>query len=362
MTSAGTHYDVAVLGSGLAGATLATILARGGASVVMLEAGSHPRFAIGESTVPEFSALCKVLAAYFDVPELAHVGQFSSLRRHVSANSGIKRNFTFGVHEGGRDVQPTEWVQFPTLTTPLGPDSHIYRPDLDAWLTALAVRYGVSYLERTAVENVEIADDGVSLQTADSSITARFLVDAGGYRSLLARQLELREEPDVATNTRVIFTHMVDVHPLQKVCTGRFPLPSPPDQGTLHHLFEGGWFWIIPFGNHAQALNPVCSVGLTLDREHFPDTGPGPRRGVPVVRVAFPHRATPTVQRSPSAIVGQDRPFAVSVSPGRGRPLGPDAAQRSVRRPPVLRRHDADAARCAHRRHPDPRGAPGRQL
>lgn len=273
MTSAGTPYDVAVLGSGLAGATLAAIFARQGASVLMIEAGSHPRFAIGESTVPEFSALCRVLAEYFEVPELAHVGHFPALRRHISASSGIKRNFTFGVHTDGRDVQPAEWMQFPTLTTPLGPDSHIYRPDLDAWLTALAVRYGVTYRERTAVDDVELADDRVTLTIGAARLEARFLVDASGYRSLLARKLGLRGEPNLATNTRAIFTHMVDVHALQQVCAGRFPLPSPPDQGTLHHLFDGGWFWVIPFGNHSRSVNPVCSVGLILDRDRYPDTG-----------------------------------------------------------------------------------------
>ena len=57
-------YDVAILGSGLASATLATVLARHKLSVLMLESGSHPRFAIGESVVPEFGALAQVLAGH----------------------------------------------------------------------------------------------------------------------------------------------------------------------------------------------------------------------------------------------------------------------------------------------------------
>ena len=57
-----TLYDVAIVGSGLGGSTLATILARAGLQVLLLEAGSHPRFAIGESVVPEFSMRAKLLA------------------------------------------------------------------------------------------------------------------------------------------------------------------------------------------------------------------------------------------------------------------------------------------------------------
>ena len=59
-------YDVVILGSGLAGATLGAILARAGFKTLMLEADSHPRFAVGESTVPEFGARCRVLAKAFD--------------------------------------------------------------------------------------------------------------------------------------------------------------------------------------------------------------------------------------------------------------------------------------------------------
>ena len=45
--------------------------------------------------------------------------------------------------------------------------------------------------------------------------------------------------------------------------------------GTLHHIFEGGWMWVAPFGNHAKATNHRCSVGLSLTeafKEADPDT------------------------------------------------------------------------------------------
>ncbi len=41
-TSADTKYDVAIIGSGLAGTTLASILARQGLSVIVFEAKEHP--------------------------------------------------------------------------------------------------------------------------------------------------------------------------------------------------------------------------------------------------------------------------------------------------------------------------------
>jgi FADH2 O2-dependent halogenase len=47
-------------------------------------------------------------------------------------------------------------------------------------------------------------------------------------------------------------------------------LTSPLFHATLHHTFEGGWMWIIPFNNHPRATNPLCSVGLNLDTRVFP--------------------------------------------------------------------------------------------
>jgi FADH2 O2-dependent halogenase len=45
---------------------------------------------------------------------------------------------------------------------------------------------------------------------------------------------------------------------------------SPWHQGTLHHFFDGGWLWVIPFDNHADSRNRLCSVGLNLDNHRAP--------------------------------------------------------------------------------------------
>ena len=62
-----THVDVAILGSGIGGSMLATILARQGLSTTIIEAGVHPRFAIGESIIPETSLRLKILAEKYGV-------------------------------------------------------------------------------------------------------------------------------------------------------------------------------------------------------------------------------------------------------------------------------------------------------
>jgi 2-polyprenyl-6-methoxyphenol hydroxylase-like FAD-dependent oxidoreductase len=47
-----THCDVAVIGGGPAGATVAALLAQKGYSVTVFEKDRHPRFHIGESLLP----------------------------------------------------------------------------------------------------------------------------------------------------------------------------------------------------------------------------------------------------------------------------------------------------------------------
>jgi FADH2 O2-dependent halogenase len=65
---------------------------------------------------------------------------------------------------------------------------------------------------------------------------------------------------------------MVDVPCFSDIAQGLKDagLPYRLSQGTLHHIFKGGWLWVIPFNNHPAATNPLCSVGLQLDPRLYP--------------------------------------------------------------------------------------------
>ena len=100
-----------------------------------------------------------IMADAFGVPELGYLSNFQLLRHHVSANSGIKRNFSFLHHRPSEEHHAEESCQFQTMTYPLGPDSHLYRPDVDAWVTALAITYGAVYRERTVIDDLVLEED-----------------------------------------------------------------------------------------------------------------------------------------------------------------------------------------------------------
>ena len=69
-------YDVAILGSGMAGGMLGAVLARNGVRVLLIDAGTHPRFAVGESTIPYTSGMTRLIADRYGVPELKPLSAF----------------------------------------------------------------------------------------------------------------------------------------------------------------------------------------------------------------------------------------------------------------------------------------------
>ena len=264
-------FDVAIIGTGLAGTALAAILARQGQSVLMFEAGSHPRFAIGESLILETSETMRALATLYDVPEIAYFST-ENFMPHIGTSHGIKRHFGFLQHFPGQPHDPHHTLQAVIPREPHGHELHLFRQDSDQQMLTAAIAHGATVLQKTPVTEVDFDDDGVTIHAPQgAAYRARYIVDAGGFRSPLAQKFDLRHT-DLRTHSRALFTHMVGVTPYQKAVAPdlQYDLPFPMSEGTLHHLFDGGWLWVIPFNNHAQATNPLCSVGLLLDPRRHP--------------------------------------------------------------------------------------------
>ena len=290
------RYEVAILGSGIGGSMLACILAKQGVSTLLLEGASHPRFTIGESLIPETGLRLRILANKYDVPEIGWIGTFHKLRNHVSSNCGVKRSFGFMYHRAGEENRPEEINQFGTLTPPVGPDSHLFRQDTDAFLAALSVKYGATFHSQTRISDIKFGDDEVELRTdSGQSYHAKLLIDASGMRSMVSDQLGMRDEvPRFRTDTRTIYTHMMGVRSADLLLDAkdRRRLISPLGQSTMHHVFDGGWMWVIPFSNHRDATNPLTSVGLMLDRRKHPEA-----QGTPELEFRRIISAYPTIAR-----------------------------------------------------------------
>lgn len=135
------RFSVAILGSGITGTILGAILARNGVRTLLVEQGMHPRFAIGESTVPETTFMFRVLAARYGVPEIANLSTFNRFRRNISTTCGVKRNFSFVFHRKGEPQRAHEMAQLPTLSPPMRSDVHLFRQDIDSYLLSVVLRW-----------------------------------------------------------------------------------------------------------------------------------------------------------------------------------------------------------------------------
>lgn len=262
-------YDVIILGSGISGSVLGAIMASKGYRVIIVDGGTHPRFAIGESTIPQTSQVISMLAREHKIREFENIGLGApaGLRAQIGNSSGVKKSFGFCFHEAGKEFDPAHGNMYGNIWRD---EQHLFRQDVDAYLFHVAIGYGCEVRQNCMVSDVELDDSGVAIGLPGGErLRGRFIVDGTGARSILADHLGLREEPtSLKTRTRGMFTHMMGVKPFEECAES--PYNVGWSEGTTHHIFEGGWFWVIPFNNWEGATNPLISVGLTLDIDAYP--------------------------------------------------------------------------------------------
>ena len=262
------EYDIVVLGSGIIGTSAALLCSRLGARVLVVEKHAHPRFAIGEATVPCTQIGFHNLATKYGVPELYDVNNFIGLKKHGLAG-WAKTNFHFALHSPGEPLKPEHELMFETFPLPKGPDVHIFREDVDAFLVDRLDDYGVDYSDHTELVDFVPDDAGVDCvlvaHETKQTVRAAFVIDCCGYGSPLVARYELRDaEPPFHTHTRSIYGHFHDVPLFDDVQEANPAFRYRRDAGTVHHCFEGGWIWVIPFDNG------ITSVGFCLDPELWP--------------------------------------------------------------------------------------------
>lgn len=269
MSSSAKTYDVIVLGAHLAGGLLATVLARNGVDVLLIDAPGDTTAVAGETTVPYTAEVFFTLAARFGVPELAGFGLTSELPAGLRRASGVKRSLGFLYHQPGRVQDPRQTIQFNVPGEHA--EWHPYRPAADQYARELAVRYGASVIRlRPLVTDVTADASGAEVTTSDGSRwRGRYLVDGAGPDSpLLARLGSAAGRRPLRSSSRLLATHMAGVRPFESLPGHRASRRATPwSAGTVTHLFGGGWVQLASFGNHPDAANPLCGVTMSLDAD-----------------------------------------------------------------------------------------------
>ena len=73
--------DVAVIGAGFGGSLTALLLQRVGLKPALIERGSHPRFALGESSTPLADFVLTQLAERYDLPRIKPLANYGAWQR-----------------------------------------------------------------------------------------------------------------------------------------------------------------------------------------------------------------------------------------------------------------------------------------
>lgn len=227
--------DVLVIGGGPAGTTAATLLARKGWKVTLLEKAAHPRFHIGESLLP------------MNLPILERLGVLEQVR-------------AIGVHKLGADFplqdegDNTHVFRFDRAIAPkFGYAFQVKREEFDQLLFRNALANGVDARERTTVEKVEFEDGRprvVHARDADGNALAfrvRYLVDASGRDTFLGNKLKLKRKSDLHQSA-AIFSHFTGVRRRDGEDAGNITVDR----------FDHGWFWLIPLPGGVMSVGAVC--------------------------------------------------------------------------------------------------------
>lgn len=251
-------YDIAIVGSGFAGSLMAMIAKRLGLSVVLLERGRHPRFMIGESSTPLSNLLLEDLATRYDLPNVRPLTKWGSWQqKYPDIACGLKRGFTFYHHVLGQPdaPDPEHRNQLLVAASPHDTiaDTHWYRADFDAFLVCEAQHIGVDYIDELKLTQYEPIADAAELtgkkNGKDVSIRAKFIVDATGPRGFLHHALQLNETKIPAyQSTQALYSHFSHVGLLEGVTSSEEP-PYPIEDAAVHHIFDGGWIWMLRFNN-----------------------------------------------------------------------------------------------------------------
>lgn len=220
--------DVLVIGGGPAGSCAATLLAKKGWRVALLEKDHHPRFHIGESLLP------------MNMPILEEMGVLESVR----AIGVLKLGADFPGDNGS-------YNRFDFSRTLRGcPDFafQVKREEFDRVLFEHARMHGVDAREGVKADAVRFdADGGIHVQAGGQTWRPRYLLDASGRDTFLGGKLGIkRKNPRHAS--AAVFSHFSGV----KRREGR-------DAGNVSiYRHAHGWAWMIPLRDDMTSVGAVC--------------------------------------------------------------------------------------------------------
>ncbi len=255
--SASDPVDVAIIGGGPAGATLASVILtyRPTSRIVILEKEAFPRDHVGESQLPAIGAI------------LDEIGAWDAVER---AGFPLKVGATY---RWGRtpelwDFDFIDPMVVDTIERPMpygGPRRQtafqVDRAIYDDILLRHAESLGAVVHEETLVREVLRDGDRVDgLRLADGrTITANWYIDASGHAGILRRAMGVETRPETNLQNVAFWDYWEDADWAVEIGTG----------GTRVQVLSqaAGWIWFIPIGPTRT------SIGYIVPAEHYKSLG-----------------------------------------------------------------------------------------
>ena len=239
--------DVAVIGGGPAGSSVAALLAKQGVEVVVLEKASHPRPQVGESLIPHFWKYADQTGAS---PLIEREGFAAKAGGIVVWNGKISR---IAFSEFG-------------FTRPA---LHVERDVFDELLLKNAESQGAKVFQRVAVREADLSLANPRVKyldrrggdTIEGSIACRFVIDASGSSAVLAGQFKSKRLVDSRMRFLSLWGHFKNSrYVAADGCSHAATEVGKVKPVTFVTSFEDGWIWHI-------AMRQYTSVGLVINTD-----------------------------------------------------------------------------------------------
>lgn len=261
--------DVAVLGGGIAGLTLALQLKQSmpDLAVTVIERQAHPvaeaAHKVGESSVE--------MQAHY-------LRDVLGLQDHL--DSGQLRKFglrMFFPHDGNRDI--ARRVEFGQIEEAPLPTYQLDRGRLENHLGTRVSALGVRFLDDQRVKRVEFRGGDeqhlieVTEGTRQRSIQARWVVDASGRAGLIKRQLGLAKPIEHHANSSWLrvarpidiesWSHDEQWRARTNVERGPYGRRGGARRLSTNHLMGYGyWVWLIPLASGSTSIGIVADAAI----------------------------------------------------------------------------------------------------
>jgi flavin-dependent dehydrogenase len=238
----GRDRDVVVVGGGPAGSTVATLVAREGQRVLLLDRERFPRFRVGESLMP---------ATYGTLQRLG-------LLDKLAASPFVRKHSVQFFSHDGRSSSPFYFSEVDPHESSI--TWQVDRLQFDAMLLDHARDSGVEVCEQANVKDVLFEGQratGVVVEYDDGrreQISARVIVDATGQTALIGRKLKLKDV-DPKLRHASFFTRY----------RGALRDEGRDEGATLilRTTQSHTWFWFIPL------QDDLVSVGVVGPVDHL---------------------------------------------------------------------------------------------